>query len=277
MNQNQSDRISLSGTTTTASISKPRRLYITNLLRDASERSYKFSVHFQNAIQDCKAIRLLNALVSLNAYNFCELNNQITFTALNNYYSIPIDKQQYNTPQAVATAVNNVFQFAVPDSMFSLSWDAYTLRYSLKNTNSNPAYYSAFTNGVNSIWKKLGFDETQLNVPMNNTTVVANNAPKLARTSCIYISSPSISTNEGVANTNVNSIFQRKNILAVIPVLNANYGAYNSFNDPIDIFRAVALNPVIQTLQFELYDEEFHLFDDLDANTTVSLELDLEY
>jgi len=270
-------QISIQGTTTIASLSRPRRLYISNSQRDVNEGSYKFSVHFQNAIQDCKGLRLLNSFIGLNAYNFPPRHSQITFTALGAFYSLTIPAQQYSTPQQVADAINTLFIYGVPDSMFQLLWDANTLRYSLKCLNVNPAFYSEFTNGANSIWKRLGFDDTQFGVPMNGNTVVAKNSPKLVRTSCIYISSPSISTNEGVSNSTSQSVFQRKNILAVIPVTNGNYGAYQHFNDPIDVFRAVMLNPVLQTLDIELFDDELYLFSDLDGTASVFLELDLEY
>lgn len=277
MSINNSTRMSLSGTTTTASITQPRRLYISNMQRMTGDKSYSFTVHFQNVIQDCKGIRLLNAMVSLNAYNFSKRDNLVTFTALNTFHSIAMPQQQYLTPQSVADAINNMFVYDVPSSLFSITWDAAALRYSLKCTNANPAFYSEFTNGPNSIWKRLGFDESQLGVAMNNNTVVAMNAPKLIRTSCLYISSPTISTNEGVANSNVNSIYQRKNILAIIPVTNGTYGSYQHFNDPIDVFRAVMLPPSMQSIQFEIFDDELYLFDDLDGNATVTLELDLEY
>jgi len=37
------------------------------------------------------------------------------------------------------------------------------------------------------------------------------------------------------------------------------------------------LNPVLQTLDIELFDDELYLFSDLDGTASVFLELDLEY
>ena len=272
------DSIALNRTTTIASITRPRRLYITSLLKESYEAPYRFTARFRNAIQGCKGVRLLSAQINLNCYNFHDKYSQVTFKAVNNNYSLTMPKQQYNTPQEVADKLNYLFQNAVADSLFSCTWNASTLRYTIACSNANGAFYQGFFFGPNSIWKKLGFTPDQaipsVNFPLS---ITATNSPTLVRTSCIYINSPTVSTNEGITNISSDSTFERKNILAAIPVQNGHYGSYQMFNESIDIYRAVQLNESLQGITFELLDDELELLDDLDGSTIVNLELDLEY